>query len=66
MNQSTHDKKELRSERVREILGEIPKGLIRWGTIIICIIFIALLVIVTCLKYPYGNGETIFEYIFHI
>lgn len=30
---------ELRSEKVRNLLGEIPSSLIRWGTVIIIAIF---------------------------
>ena len=31
---------ELRSEKVRNLLGEIPSSLIRWGTVIIIAIFL--------------------------
>lgn len=34
---------ELRSEKVRNLLGEIPPSLVRWGTAIIVAIFLALL-----------------------
>lgn len=60
---SSHDKIELRSEKVRTILGEVPNGLVRRGTVIICIIFIMLLAAVCLLKYPHGNGETIIEHV---
>lgn len=63
-NNLTHDKIELRSEKVREILGTIPGGLIRWGIAIIVIICAVLIVLVLWVKFPYGNGETIFEHIF--
>lgn len=38
-----HDKIELRSEKVRRIIGEIPSGIVRWGITVIAVV-IALLV----------------------
>lgn len=63
-NIESHDRIELRSEKVREILGTIPNGLVRWGIVVITIIFAALIGIILCVEFPYGNGETIFEHIF--
>lgn len=57
---------ELRSEKVRHIIGEIPPVLVRCGIAIIVVIFAILLTVVLCVKYPYGNGETIFQHIFVI
>lgn len=37
------DKIELRSEKVRNIIGQMPPFLIRWGNTILLIIFLALL-----------------------
>lgn len=61
MNKSnrSHDNIELRSEKVRKLIGEIPSSLVRWGTVIITIIFLALLAAVCFLPYPYSNGESI-------
>jgi len=64
VNISTHDKIELRSEKVRKILGSVPNKLVRWSITVICIIFVTLIIAVMCVKFPYGNGETIFEHIF--
>ena len=63
-NNNTLDKIELRSEKVRKLLGEIPQSLVRWGMIIMVVIFIALLAVVCLLPYPYSNGESIIEHIF--
>lgn len=63
-NNNTLDKIELRSEKVRKLLGEIPLSLVRWGMIIMVVIFIALLAVVCLLPYPYSNGESIIEHIF--
>lgn len=59
---NTNDKIELRSEKVRKLIGEIPPSLVRWGTAIIAIVFIALLAAVCLLPYPYSNGETILRH----
>lgn len=58
-----HDKIELRSEKVRKLIGEIPPSLVRWGTAIIAIVFIALLGAVCLLPYPYSNGESILQHL---
>lgn len=57
------DKIELRSTKVRKLLGEIPSGLVRWGTLIITAIFILLIAAVCLLPYPYSNGESIISHI---
>ena len=56
---NTHDKIDLRSEKVRKLIGEIPPSLVGWGIAIIAIVFLALLAAVCLLPYPYSNGETI-------
>lgn len=53
------NKIELRSEKVRKLLGEIPSALVRWGTVIIVAIFLTLLLVVCFMPYPYSNGESI-------
>lgn len=62
--ENIHSRIELRSEKVRHIIGDIPPTLVRWGIALIVVIFAILLAIVLCVKYPYGNGETIFQHIF--
>lgn len=59
-----HDRIELRSEKVRNILGEVPNKLIRWGIAVTCIIFALLIAAVLFVKFPYGQGETIFGHLF--
>lgn len=39
------DKIELRSEKVRNIIGQMPPFLIRWGNTILLVIFLALLAV---------------------
>ena len=54
---------ELRSEKVRKLLGDIPPSLVRWGTVIITVIFLALLATVCLIPYPYSNGESILQHL---
>ena len=55
------DKIELRSEKVRKIIGDMPSGFIRHGiSIITCII---IFLFVTCYFIPYKTGQNIIEYI---
>ena len=44
---------ELRSEKVRNLLGEIPPALVRYGTVIIVAIFLMLLLIEEFYKLKY-------------
>lgn len=55
---------ELRSEKVRELLGEVPPALVRWGIVLIVAIFLILLLAVCFMPYPYSHGETIIQHIF--
>ncbi|MDE6009114.1 MAG: hypothetical protein K2G90_07900 [Muribaculaceae bacterium] len=60
---NTRDNIELRSEKVRQLIGEIPPSLVGWGIAIIAIIFIALIAAACLLPYPYSNGESILLHI---
>ena len=48
-----------RSEKVRNLLGEIPSSFVRWGTAIIAIIFLMLMVFFFFIPYPDSNGKSI-------
>lgn len=64
MNENNKNKEiELRSEKVRNLLGEIPPALVRWGTVVIVAIFLVLLIIVCFMPYPYSNGESILQHL---
>lgn len=54
---------ELRSEKVRNLLGEIPPALVRWGMVIIIAIFLALLLVVCFVPYPHSQGESILQHL---
>lgn len=43
--ESEQDRIELRSEKVRNMIGEMPSFLIRWGNTILVIIFVLLALI---------------------
>lgn len=60
---NSQDKIELRSEKVRKLIGEIPPSLVRWGTAIIALIVAALLMAVCLLPYPYSDGESVIEHL---
>ena len=55
---------ELRSEKVRNLLGEIPPALVRWGTVIIVAIFLILLLVVCFMPYLNSKGESILQHIY--
>ncbi|WMI96697.1 hypothetical protein [Bacteroides fragilis] len=55
---------ELRSEKVRNIIGTIPSALVHWGIAVITIILVILILVVFLVPYPYGVGETIFQHMF--
>lgn len=64
MKNKTISEIELRSEKVRNLLGEIPPSLVRWGTVIIVAIFLILLLVVCFVPYPHSQGESISQHIF--
>ena len=54
---------ELRSEKVRNLLGEIPPSLVRWGTVIIVAVFLILLLVVCFVPYPHSQGDSILQHL---
>ena len=68
-NDKTYDQIEIRSEKVRNIIGTIPSTLVYWSIAIIVIIVIVFFVIGFfvigfLVPYPYGGGEVIFQHLF--
>lgn len=63
MKKERFDDIELRSEKVRNLLGEMPPSLVRWGTVIIIVLFLVLLLIGCFMLYPYAQGESILQYL---
>lgn len=40
---------ELRSEKIRNIIGQMPPFLVRWGNTVLCVIFLLLLIVFICI-----------------
>ncbi len=55
---------ELHSEKIRNLINEMPSSLACFGIIIIVIIIVVLTLIGFLVHYPYGEGETIFQHFF--
>ena len=66
MKNQMSDDIERRSEKVRDLLGEIPPSLVRRGTVIIVVIFLALILVVCFVPYPHSQGESILKHILQI
>lgn len=50
-----------RSEKVRKIIETPPSFLVRQGTVLITAAIILMAVVALAMRYPYGNGETVFR-----
>ena len=55
----------IRSPKVQNILGEIPKSLVFFGYVTILIILIGLVLTAILIPYPQGNGESILVHVFN-
>lgn len=62
MDSKEDNKIELRSEKTRKMIEDIPSGLVTWGITLILIIFILLAATLYFVPYPYGGGETILQH----
>ncbi|MDD6517410.1 MAG: hypothetical protein PUF63_05755 [Prevotella sp.] len=51
-NKNDIDNIELRSEKVRHIIGQVPPALVRTGTMVISLVVIALAVVFYTIRYP--------------
>lgn len=53
---------ELRSEKIKNIIGQIPPLLIRYGNSILCFVFLLLIILATCIPFPHKvNMDIYFE-----
>lgn len=57
------DKIELRSEKVRKVIGDVPSGFVRYGISLITCLLIILLVIAYFI--PFEGAKNIFDYFRH-
>lgn len=48
--QQEQDSVELRSERIRNMIGEMPPFLIQWGNTLLLIVFLIALCAILCMK----------------
>ena len=53
----------LRSEKTRKLLADIPGSLINWGAALIAFFFIALILALCLIPYPYSEGESLLMHI---
>ncbi len=60
---SSHDRLELRSEKVRHLLEEIPSPIVRYGTIIIAAIFLLAAIVLLYLYHTDNEPTSMLEYI---
>ena len=56
MENNDIDNIELRSEKVRHIIGKVPPFLVRTGTVVVTLIVIALTVAFYTIRYPITRG----------
>lgn len=63
-NGPTHERIELRSEKIKRIVGSMPKGVTRYGATVLVVLYLALAVALFLIPYPYGGGESLIEHIF--
>jgi hypothetical protein len=61
-----NNKIELRSEKVRNIIGEVPPRLVRISMALIIVILAAMIVAIFTIHYPPSGGKTIARLIFGI
>ena len=54
---------ELRPEKQRRLIEEIPRSLVVWGVVTVAAILIGLLLAVVLIPYPYSNGESILHHL---
>lgn len=54
---------ELRSNKVRRLLGDFPKALETWGIVVLIVITIELILAVCLIPYPHSNGESILQHL---
>ena len=57
------DNMEIRSEKVRNLVGEMPRSLVIWGIVVIAAVSLALLAAMCLVEYPYSHGESILGHV---
>lgn len=62
MEQENESKIELRSEKTRRMIEDIPNRLVTWGITLILVIFLVLFTALYFIPYPYGEGGSILQH----
>lgn len=57
------DSVELSQDTKKDLIGEIPPSLLSWGLLAIIAIFLALIIALCVIEYPYSHGESILEHL---
>lgn len=52
MDAQKKKKYELRSQEVQELLGNVPKWIVRWGTFLVSVVLVVLILLANVLNYP--------------
>lgn len=50
---------DMHSEKIRRLLSEMPRSLTVWGSIVIAVVFIGIVLALCLLPYPHSGGESI-------
>ena len=62
-SETDNSKIELRSDRVRKVIGEVPTTIVRIGFLINIIVLLALVLAISLIPYPYSGGESILQHV---
>ncbi len=62
-NSMLKPKIELRSEKVRRIVGKMPRALHRWSVAILILITVILILVFCLVPFPYSDKESLLSYL---
>lgn len=65
MQQIKNNNEFLRSEKVRQLIGNIPTSLVRWSIVIIVIVAAILILVICLLLNPYNQDESPIMFFFN-
>lgn len=65
MNSKTNIDKDIykRSEKVQNLLGQVPPSIIRMSMITMIVIMLTLILVMCLISYPYSDGESIMRHL---
>ena len=59
----SHDRLELRSKKVRDLLEDIPSPAVRYGTLVIAAVFLIAVVAMACMRCSGNESTSLLEYV---